>query len=100
MPYSGLDIAGKTCLVIGGTSGIGRAIALGFARAGARVIAGSSNPQKVEAIQKELGNEHLGVRLDVADEGSVQSAVDTTLKRFGRLDAVVNAAGVIKRQPS
>ena len=100
MAYPGLDIAGKVCLVTGGTSGIGRAIALGFAQAGARVVAGSSNPDKVAAIHNELGPDHLGVRIDVADESSVQSAIDATIKRFGGLDAVVHAAGVIKRQPS
>lgn len=100
MTYSGLDISGKVCLVTGGTSGIGRAIALGFAQAGARVAAGSSNPEKVSAIGKELGTEHLGVQIDVAEEQSVRRAVDAVVARYGRLDAIVNAAGVIKRQPS
>lgn len=100
MPYPGLDIANKICLVTGGTSGIGRAIALGFAQAGAKVVAGSSSAEKVATMGKELGGEHTGVQIDVADEKSVQGAVETTIKRYGRLDAVVNAAGVIKRQPS
>src|SRR6478609_2544977 len=98
--YSGLDISGKVCLVTGGTSGIGRAIALGFAQAGARVVAGSSSADKVAAIQKDLGGEHLGVQIDVSDEQSVKKAFDQTVAKYGRLDAVVNAAGVIKRQPS
>ena len=98
--YSGLDISGRVCLVTGGTSGIGRAIALGFAQAGARVVAGSTNPDKVQSIQRELGQEHLGLQLDVADDKSVQRSVEMAVSRFGRLDAVVNAAGVIKRQPS
>jgi NAD(P)-dependent dehydrogenase (short-subunit alcohol dehydrogenase family) len=100
MPYSGLDISGKVCLVTGGTSGIGRAIALGFAQAGAGVVAGSSSGDKVAAIQKELGGDHLAMQIDVSDEQSVKSAVERTVAKFGRLDAVVNAAGVIKRQPS
>jgi len=100
MTYAGLDISEQVCLVTGGTSGIGRAIALGFAQAGARVVAGSSNPEKVGAIQRELGPEHLGIQLDVSDEQSVQRAIESAVSRFGRLDAVVNAAGVIKRQPS
>jgi len=98
--YSGLDITGKVCLVTGGTSGIGRAIALGFAQAGARVIAGSTNPDKVSAIKKELGGENDGVQMDVSNERSVADAVAYTKRKFGRLDAVVNAAGVIKKQPS
>jgi len=105
MPYPGLDISDKVCLVTGGTSGIGRAIALGFAEAGAHVVAASSSADKVAAMQKELssqhlGGPHLGVQIDVADEASVRRAVEQTVAKFGRLDAVVNAAGVIKRQPS
>src|SRR5215211_6919365 len=98
--YKPLDISGKVTLVTGGTSGIGRAIALGFAQAGAKVMAGSTNPDKVAAIKQELGAGHDAVTLNVADPNSVAAAVDATVKTFGRLDVVVNAAGVIKRQPS
>src|SRR5579884_3460712 len=100
MTHPSLDISGKVCLVTGGTSGIGRAIALGFARAGASVVAGSTNVQKVAQIQAELGPKHDAVRLDVSDPSSVRDAIARTVARFGRLDAVVNAAGVIKKQPS
>ncbi len=100
MAYSGFDVSGKVCMVTGGTSGIGREIALGFAAAGAKVIAGSTNPDKVSAIKKELGSGHEAVTLNVADEKSVTEAVAFCRKTFGRLDVVVNAAGVIKKQPS
>jgi NAD(P)-dependent dehydrogenase (short-subunit alcohol dehydrogenase family) len=100
MAYKGLDVSGKVVLVTGGTSGIGRAIALGFAQAGAKVCAGSTNPDKVAAIAKELGQGHHAVQMDVSNEASVKSAVDETAKKFGRLDVVVNAAGVIMRKPS
>ena len=100
MPYSGLDISGKVCLVTGGTSGIGRAIALGFVEGGAKVVAGSTSADKVAAISKELGDGNTGIQLDVSDEASVNKAIDATVKKYGRLDAIVNAAGVIKRQPS
>jgi NAD(P)-dependent dehydrogenase (short-subunit alcohol dehydrogenase family) len=98
--YKGLDISGKVVLVTGGTSGIGRAIALGMAQAGAKIVAGSSSEGKVAAIKKELGGEHEAVQLDVSDEASVKNALAVTVKRFGRIDAVVNAAGVIARKPS
>src|SRR3954453_7649006 len=98
--YPGLDVSNKVCLVTGGTSGIGRAIAIGFAQAGAKVVAGSTNPDKVAATKKELGAAHDAVAINFADAASVANAVDFAVKRFGRLDVVVNAAGVIKRQPS
>lgn len=100
MAYTGFNISGKVCLVTGGTSGIGRAIAMGCAQAGARVVAGSTNPDKVAAIKKELGGGHEAVQIDVGNEESVKNAFDFTVKKFGRVDAVVNAAGVIKKQPS
>lgn len=103
MPYPALDITGKVCLVTGGTSGIGRAIALGFAEAGATVVAGSTNPEKVASIRQELarhGDKHDAVRLDVGDAANVREAVEGASRKYGRLDAVVNAAGVIKKQPS
>jgi NAD(P)-dependent dehydrogenase (short-subunit alcohol dehydrogenase family) len=100
MAYQGLDVGGKVVLVTGGTSGIGRAIALGFAQAGAKVVAGSTNPEKVSAIAKELGAGHHAVQMDVSNEQSVKAAIDETAKKFGRIDCVVNAAGVIARKPS
>jgi NAD(P)-dependent dehydrogenase (short-subunit alcohol dehydrogenase family) len=100
MPYNGFDISNKVILITGGTSGIGRAIALGCAASGAKVVAGSTNPDKVSAIKKELGAGHDAVQMDVGDEQSVQKAFEYAAKTFGRVDAVVNAAGVIKKQPS
>ena len=62
--YKGLDLTNKSILVTGGTSGIGRAIALGLAQSGAKVSAGSSSEAKVEGMRKELGDEHLAMQLD------------------------------------
>lgn len=98
--YTGFDVSGKVCLVTGGTSGIGRAIALGLAQAGATVVAGSSSADKVAAVKKELGGGHEAFQIDVGSESSVKSAVERAAQKFGRLDALVNAAGVIKKQPS
>ncbi len=101
--YTPFSITNKIVLVTGGTSGIGRAIALGCAEAGAKVVAGSTNPDKVAAIKKELaafGKDHDATPMNVADEASVKAAFEFAVKKYGRVDAVVNSAGVIKRQPS
>ncbi len=107
MSYPGLDISNYSVFVTGGTSGIGRAIALGCAQAGAKVIAGSTNPDKVAAMKRELAGiqgphaqEHDATPINVADEASVKAAFEFAVKKFGRVDALVHAAGVIKRQPS
>lgn len=100
MEHPGLSIEGKVCLITGGTSGIGRAIAIAYAQAGAKVIAGSTNPDKVDSIRKELGPNGQAVQLDVSNPQSVQAAVELTVRSFGRVDVLVNAAGVIKRQPT
>lgn len=98
--YKGLDVSGLAVLVTGGTSGIGRAMALGFAQAGAKVCAGSTNADKVAAIAKELGAGHHAVQLDVSNEASVKAAIESTKAKFGRIDCVINAAGVIAKKPS
>ena len=98
--FKGLDVSGKVCLVTGGTSGIGRAIALALKDAGAKVLAGSTSEAKVDAIKKELGEGHDAVQMDVSNEASVKNAIAATVKRFGRIDAMINAAGGIARKPS
>ena len=100
MTHPSLDVTGKVCLITGGTTGIGRTLALGLAEAGAHVVAGSSNADKVAAIRKELGEEHDAMQVDVVDEQSVAAAVSHVRKRFNRIDVLINAAGVTKKQPA
>jgi NAD(P)-dependent dehydrogenase (short-subunit alcohol dehydrogenase family) len=88
-------------LVTGGTSGLGRAIAVGLARAGAAVTVGSRDESKVADTVAELrglGGEHGGLRLDVGEAASIQAAFERVAKERTRLDILVNAAGTIQRK--
>jgi 3-oxoacyl-[acyl-carrier protein] reductase len=93
----------KIAIVTGAAQGIGRAIALGFAREGAKVVVGDIDVVKVEAVVKEiatLGTEALAVRVDVSDEGSVANLKEQVLHRFGRVDILVNNAGIYPPSPA
>jgi NAD(P)-dependent dehydrogenase (short-subunit alcohol dehydrogenase family) len=94
------ELEDKTCLVVGGTSGLGAAIAQSFVAAGARVAVASSNSDKVAAMAERLGEGHMATRLDVTDEASVAAAVAAAHEGLGRLDVLVNAAGITQRMPS
>jgi NAD(P)-dependent dehydrogenase (short-subunit alcohol dehydrogenase family) len=103
MGYSKLDLKGKTAVVIGGTSGIGRAIALGLAEAGADVAPTSRRFDQVEATAREveaLGRRALRVTSDVTDRASLEQVLDAALKSFGKVDILVNSAGRTKRAPT
>lgn len=89
---------GKVALVTGASSGIGRATALALAQRGATVVAGARRADRLADLQQELagaGAKALAVDLDVTQEGSCQEAVARATESFGRLDIVVNNAGVM-----
>jgi len=97
------SLAGKCAVVVGGTSGIGKAIALGLASAGANVVASSRSKQAVESIAcclEARGSKTLRIPSDVLDRGSLQSLHDAVLSSFGRIDILVNSAGITKRVPT
>ena len=103
MDHSPLDLNGKVAVVIGGTSGIGRAIAHGLAQAGADVIPTSRRAEQVEVAAAEieaLGRRTLRVTSDVSDRSSLQHVLEETVKAFGKVDILVNSAGRTKRAPT
>ena len=93
------DLAGKAVLVTGGSTGIGAAVARGFAEQGARVAIGChANEAPALAIKREIeaaGGEALAVKGDVADPGECERIVAETIAGFGRLDGLVNNAGLM-----
>lgn len=96
-----MSLNGKVAIVTGGNSGIGKAIALGLARAGARIVIDYvANPEATAALEAEvaaLGSEAIGVRADVSSVAELQTLVDAAVAKFGRLDIMVNNAGVETR---
>ena len=103
MAYAPLDLTGKVAVVIGGTSGIGRAIAHGLADAGADVVATSRRAEQVEATAKEIedrGRRTLRITSDVSDRSLLEKMRDQTIAAFGKVDILVNSAGRTKRAPT
>ncbi len=97
------SLAGKCAVIVGGTSGIGEAIALGLASAGADVIASSRSKDSVDSLAKcleERGSRTLRIPSDVLDRASLQSLHDAVLTSFGRVDILVNSAGITSRLPT
>lgn len=103
MTYSPLELKGKVAVVVGGTSGIGRAIAHGFARAGAAVVPTSRRAEQVDAAAGEiedLGGRSLRVTSDVADRESLERVLSEAVAALGKVDILVNSAGRTKRAPT
>ena len=97
------DLTGKVAVVVGGTSGIGLAMALGLAEAGADVIATSRRQDQVDAaanLIEKLGRRSLRVASDVVHRESLETLLAETLAAFGKVDILVNSAGKIKRAPT
>ena len=97
-----MRLEGKVAVVTGGAQGIGRAITLGMAREGAKVVVADLQADKAESVAKDaraLGAEALALEVNVASEPSVQQLAEETFKRFGGVDILVNDAGVYLRSP-
>ncbi len=95
---SQFDLTGKAAIVTGANTGIGRAIAVALAEAGADVaLAGRSPADETAAQIRELGRGAVPIEADLSTTAPVQKVVDETLAAFGRLDILVNNAGIIRR---
>lgn len=105
MPYAGLSLEGMTALVTGSGRGIGRALAVGLAQAGASVAV-SDVPSEMAGTEETAGmirSEGVASKayaLDVLDLGNIRDTVSLVAKDFGRLDILVNNAGIRRRQPA
>jgi len=96
MTFPGLDLTNRTAVVIGATSGIGRAIALGLTDAGADVVPTGRRKKLVEELARDIesrGRRSLVMTADVSDAESIQRLADAVIKEFGKVDILVNAAG-------
>ncbi len=98
-----LSLEGRVAVVIGGTSGIGRAIALGLAQAGADVVSTGRRVEQVDEIAAEieaLGRSSLRQPCDQTDRAQIEALLANCVEQFGKVDILVNSAGKIKRTPT
>jgi len=96
------DISGKVALITGGRRGLGLAMAKGLAQSGARVAVAARGPEceELEAAARALGTEFAYLQMDLSKRANQQALVPRVLERFGRLDILVNCAGIQHRQPA
>jgi 3alpha(or 20beta)-hydroxysteroid dehydrogenase len=93
------DLSGKVAIVTGGNGGIGLGIAKGLAGAGGDIVVAARSASKTEEAVDQLqglGVRAIGIATDVANEGSVGSMVDAAIAEFGRIDVLVNNAGILR----
>jgi len=98
-----LDASGKVVVVTGGSKGLGRAMALGFAEAGADVVVASRKSSSCEEVADEIrsmGQTALAVQCHVGDWDQCNALIDATVAAFGRIDVLVNNAGIAPVPPS
>src|ERR1700712_220659 len=103
MAYSGLSLDGRVAVVVGGTTGIGRTLALGLAEAGADVVATSRRIEQVEETAAALeakGRRTVRVTSDITNKSSLEALLAKTVEKLGKVDILVNSAGAIKRVPT
>src|SRR5690349_4669629 len=95
------DLTGRVAIVTGASSGLGARFARVLRDAGASVVMAARRLEHVEALARELGEEHaVAVQVDVRDSAAVGALVDCAVDRFGRLDVMVNNAGISDPGPA
>lgn len=103
MSFKGFDLNGRVAIVLGGTSGIGRALVDGLVEAGADVVASSRQAEQVAATAAAIemqGKRTLRITSDVKDRGSLLTLRDAAIEAFGKVDILVNCAGYTQRRPT
>jgi len=98
-----LDLTGKVAIVTGSSRGLGRAMAVALAEAGADVVVTSRNPDSLQPVRDEiasLGRRVLALSLNVRNQHDISDMADRTLHHFGRVDILVNNAGMNIRTPA
>jgi NAD(P)-dependent dehydrogenase (short-subunit alcohol dehydrogenase family) len=98
-----LDAQGKVAVITGASKGLGRAMALGFAQAGAAVVVSSRKQEACEEVAgeiRDMGRRSLAVACHVGDWGQCEALVEATVAEFGRIDVLVNNAGIAPVPPS
>ena len=97
------ELHDRVAIVTGGSKGLGKAMAAGLASAGANLVLVSRNQAEVEAaadeISRDYGVQAIGIQADVTSEEQVQGVVDTCIEKFGKIDVLINNAGVNNRGP-
>ena len=103
MAFKAFDLTGRTAVVLGGTTGIGRALVDGLLQSGADVVASARREAEVDATAtaiEAVGRKTLRHTCDVSDKASIQALHDAVIKSFGKVDILINCAGRTKRTPS
>ncbi|WP_041081742.1 2-dehydro-3-deoxy-D-gluconate 5-dehydrogenase KduD [Thermotoga profunda] len=95
------SLSGKVAIVTGASRGLGQAMAIALAEAGANIIGVSSSSDQIETkkIIEKLGREYLELTIDLRDSTKTHSVIEKSIEKFGKVDILINNAGIIRRAP-
>ncbi|HWR29691.1 MAG TPA: 2-dehydro-3-deoxy-D-gluconate 5-dehydrogenase KduD [Negativicutes bacterium] len=97
-----LNLSGRVAIVTGASRGLGAGMAIGLAEAGADLVVVASSTRLQETVEKikALGRRCIGVQVDLIDTKVIPKIIDAALKEYGRIDILINCAGIIRRAPA